>query len=270
LDGDLVGQYTSASGARLVLTDIHGDAIGDVGTGSGTTAPDLTRDQDEFGVPTGAGDDSRFQWLGGKQRQTQTTTGVITMGARVYVPQIGRFLQVDPVFSGGANDYDYGNQDPVNEFDLDGQKSKKANKAASQAAGTAAKVGVGLAAGKKVVRAPAPARSPFISMVTKAGRLSPRILGGIAGGVGQGTADALSGRRLSPGARAARIGVAAGIGAASAGVGSAVGVACTGLTATIGTLGCAGLGIGVGVGTSVVLNKTVGTFSKMVGLGNWP
>lgn len=42
------------------------------------------------------------------------------MGARSYVPSIGRFLSVDPVFGGSANPYDYANQDPINQLDLTG------------------------------------------------------------------------------------------------------------------------------------------------------
>lgn len=43
------------------------------------------------------------------------------MGVRLYVPAIGRFLQVDPIPGGSANDYDYANQDPINAYDLDGR-----------------------------------------------------------------------------------------------------------------------------------------------------
>ncbi len=43
------------------------------------------------------------------------------MGARPYVPDLGRFLAVDPVKGGSANDYEYAAGDPVDNFELDGQ-----------------------------------------------------------------------------------------------------------------------------------------------------
>lgn len=42
------------------------------------------------------------------------------MGARVYIPGIGRFTQVDPIEGGVENNYVYP-ADPVNEGDLTGQ-----------------------------------------------------------------------------------------------------------------------------------------------------
>jgi uncharacterized protein RhaS with RHS repeats len=42
------------------------------------------------------------------------------MGARVYDPDTGTFMQPDPVKGGGANAYGYTDGDPVNETDLSG------------------------------------------------------------------------------------------------------------------------------------------------------
>jgi hypothetical protein len=51
------------------------------------------------------------------------------MGARSYIPQLGRFLTPDSVRGGSANAYDYANQDPINVFDLDGLCPKSLKKA---------------------------------------------------------------------------------------------------------------------------------------------
>jgi RHS repeat-associated protein len=46
--------------------------------------------------------------------------GIVLMGARLYNSNTGRFLQVDPIFGGSANAYDYVSQDPLNASDLSG------------------------------------------------------------------------------------------------------------------------------------------------------
>lgn len=46
------------------------------------------------------------------------------MGARVYLPSLGRFLSVDPIQGGTDNNYVYPD-DPVNDFDLTGEWSLK-------------------------------------------------------------------------------------------------------------------------------------------------
>jgi len=60
-------------------------------------------------------------WMGAVG--TDHPTGImefVEMGARVYSPIVGRFLQIDPVRGGSANNYDYANADPINQKDLTG------------------------------------------------------------------------------------------------------------------------------------------------------
>lgn len=45
----------------------------------------------------------------------------LEMGARTYLPILGRFLQTDPIPGASANSYDYVNGDPINALDLTGE-----------------------------------------------------------------------------------------------------------------------------------------------------
>ncbi len=61
-------------------------------------------------------------WQGNSGNETQAlATTYVMMGARVYIPALGRFVQLDPKVGGGANGYDYANQDPVNISDPSGE-----------------------------------------------------------------------------------------------------------------------------------------------------
>jgi len=61
--------------------------------------------------------------VGAKEKPTALPTGVINMGARVYDPYTGTFLQPDPDPAGDASAYGYADGDPVNNLDLPGTSS---------------------------------------------------------------------------------------------------------------------------------------------------
>ncbi len=120
--GALVTYDGTTTTTKLQMTNLHGDVIGIASSSSEAGAPLELFEADEFGNPTGSGSHT-YGWLGGKERRTTLASGVIQMGVRGYVPALGRFTSVDPIYGGSANSYDYANADPINSFDLAGTDS---------------------------------------------------------------------------------------------------------------------------------------------------
>jgi RHS repeat-associated protein len=77
---------------------------------------------DNQAVPDNQPGNMDYGWLGQNQREYEHAgaLSLVQMGERPYSPLLGRFLSVDPVDGGSANDYDYVNADPINHVDLDG------------------------------------------------------------------------------------------------------------------------------------------------------
>ncbi|MER6629027.1 RHS repeat-associated core domain-containing protein [Streptomyces sp. NPDC000987] len=119
LTGSLIATTSATGDVVLQLANLHGDITTQIPLVDNTTP--VVNTYDEYGNLLPGTDPTRYGWLGGKQRSTETPDNVTLMGVRLYDPTTGRFLSVDPVPGGSANAYDYCNGDPLNHYDLDGR-----------------------------------------------------------------------------------------------------------------------------------------------------
>lgn len=104
--------------ASYKLSDLHGNVV--ASADAGDEQPQLLPGTDEYGIPDWQTETIRYRWGGAALQPAETPSGVVAMGTRTYVPQIGRFLQPDPIRQGSANAYDYAGGDPVNRSDVAG------------------------------------------------------------------------------------------------------------------------------------------------------
>ncbi|GIH25507.1 hypothetical protein Aph01nite_38170 [Acrocarpospora phusangensis] len=123
LDVGGLGAIQKSDGTvTLQLSNLHGDIVATASSSAGATGVTAYFEQTEYGRarPENSVNPQRYGWHGDAQRSGDALAGLVLMGARVYNPSTGRFLQLDPVPGGGANAYSYPT-DPVNGSDLDGR-----------------------------------------------------------------------------------------------------------------------------------------------------
>ncbi|CAO0834110.1 RHS repeat-associated core domain-containing protein OS=Streptomyces microflavus OX=1919 GN=Smic_83820 PE=4 SV=1 [Streptomyces microflavus] len=118
LTGDLIAATSATGDVVLQLTNLHGDVATQIPLVSGSTP--VVNAYDEYGNLLPGTDPTRYGWLGGKQRSSETPSGATLMGVRLYDPSIGRFLSADPIPNGNATAYEYCAADPIGCTDLTG------------------------------------------------------------------------------------------------------------------------------------------------------
>ncbi len=122
--GDLAATVSSTGSITLQLANLHGDITATLPVTASSPNDLQLQETTEYGLPRSkpaAGTmPARYGYLGAAQRDSSTPGGLTLMGVRLYAPTLGRFLTVDPVAGGSANDYDYVSADPINAFDYAG------------------------------------------------------------------------------------------------------------------------------------------------------
>lgn len=124
----------------------------------------------------------------GKLTETTLTTALAFLGTRVYSPDEGRFLSVDPIEGGCANAYVYVKGDPVNSSDMSGQAGCQKSGTISKHCGVTVDT---LSAGCTVTIGPAEAAQLVAGLTGEILKVGTTLIGaeiGVAAGLATGDA----------------------------------------------------------------------------------
>lgn len=116
----LTAVQTGGESPVLQIQDLKGNIVGTASLSETATGLLSKGDSTEYGVPR-TSSPPKYSWQGASALRTELPSGVVAMGARSYVPEVGRFLQPDPIEGGSANAYAYTYGDPVNSSDPSGE-----------------------------------------------------------------------------------------------------------------------------------------------------
>ena len=118
----------NALGSQVMLTGAVNEAPGAGDNGNQITATEYDGYGSEYALSQPSPKQRNFRFAGKHGYVTDLQSGMQLLGARYYLPALGRFLTQDPIgHQGGLNLYAYADNNPLSNVDPDGLQGKKSH-----------------------------------------------------------------------------------------------------------------------------------------------